>query len=297
VSFYEDPSLKSCLFPETQQTLLAAAADGRWNEFLDAYLRPCWKNLAAACRAKGLDLHDADDLFQELILRLMRPGRFGAETLRKAQETGLSQFRGNLPARYLRLRDLPLQSAKFRTYVKAVTANLLAEELRARRRRARHATPQELDVVKWLDQSVAQSFDRSRLWEVIRSAVDQLYSESVSARTRGRSRYFAYLYHSTTEGCGPGAIAVRYGLDRATASKGLESAKRRFIEIVQSLCGDDAEQAARLIVAEPQETAAIFRVYRAAVESTPATQPKRRRASPKTSPVDAGHDGNPRRST
>ena len=266
----DESALNSGLFPETNSGLLAAAADGRWEEFLAAYLRPCWKNLLAACRARGLDLNDADDLFQELIVRLMRPGRFGPETLRKIQEEGLSQYRGNLPARYLRLQDLPLQSAKFRTYLKAVTTNLLAEALRERKRRTREAVPvDEIDVQQWLDESVGHSYDRSRTWEVLRTAIEQFYRETATARTRGQRRHFSYLYYTFVGNRSPGIIALRYGLNRATVSEGLDEARRRFVEIVRSLCGDDAENAVRLLIAEPHEAAEVCQPYSAAVEAIP----------------------------
>lgn len=269
-----DSKSNPALFPETHRGLLAAAAGGRWEEFFAVYLRPCWNNLAAACRARGLELNDAEDLFQELVLRLMQSGRFGSETLRKAQEEGLSQFRGNLPARFLRLGELPLQSAKFRTYLKAVTANLLAEELRNRRRRPRQGTPEEeAGLAAWIDDSVGHSLDRMRTAEVLRAAVEQFHRETRAARTRGRRRYFAFLYFLFVAGRSPGIIALRFGLDRSTVAEAIGDAQRRFVEIVQSLCGDDSDEVVRLLTTEPEWAADAFRPYAAEVEALPTGRP------------------------
>ena len=68
--------LGTAAFPETQASVLLEAASGEWGRFLNEYLRPCWCQIIASCRARRLPLTDADDLFQELVLRLIKEGSF-----------------------------------------------------------------------------------------------------------------------------------------------------------------------------------------------------------------------------
>ena len=63
-------------FPETDSDILRQAAAGIWEPFFDGYLAPCWQETVTACRARRIPLSDADDLFQELMVRLLRDGRF-----------------------------------------------------------------------------------------------------------------------------------------------------------------------------------------------------------------------------
>ncbi len=111
-------------FSETQTQVLAKAAAGNWGPFFDQYLRPCWREVVIACRSRQIPLPDADDLYQELMLRLLRDAGFTRRIRRVlSQENQDPDFRGNLPARYLKHRELSLRSAQFRTYLSGITRN------------------------------------------------------------------------------------------------------------------------------------------------------------------------------
>lgn len=255
-------------FPPTQTILLAAAAAGRWEEFLAAYLRPCWENVAAACRAKGFQLHDADDLFQELVIRLMRPGKFAAVTKRRAADVELAAFTGNLPARYLRYRKLPLESARFRTYLKNVIANLLLEAWR-RRKKFRRQVPlvEEPQWSEWLERSIDVSIERHCLRDALQKAVDDLFREVAAASTQGRQRYFAYLYYGYVRQLSHGVIALKFDIDRTTVSEGYGEARKRLIELMQQRLGTDAEEELRdWLNANGPIVAQTFAAYRDAIE-------------------------------
>ena len=65
-------------FPPTDWSLLRQVADGQWEPLLREYLRPCSRETVLICRRKGLELTDSEDVFQELMLRVMQPGKLGA---------------------------------------------------------------------------------------------------------------------------------------------------------------------------------------------------------------------------
>lgn len=226
-------------FPDTRTEILAGAATGKWGPFFREYLRPCWRELVVACRSRKIPLPDADDLYQELVLRLLRDAGFNRETRRLlARQEQDPDYRGNLPGRYLKYRELPVRSARFRTYLKRVIQNLVLEHLRRAQKR-----PQQLDdrhwkaVEPWIEQSVTRSLGRRWLADCLAEAGWRLRSESAAARTRGRRRLFEILYLSTVEGLSPGKIARKYGLDRTTISALLRQSRGRFVALLGKIAG------------------------------------------------------------
>jgi len=219
-------------FPETQTTILAKAAAGNWDEFLRAYLKPCWREIEITCRSRRIPLEEADDLFQELILRLIRDGRFkqGSETDGGAARPG-SVFQANVPGKFLKYREVTLRSARFRTVVKGVVRNLILEYFRKRKRSAKQFTKAMIESV--VEQSVSESADHHWLGECMLEAAAQLQQESTSAATRGKQRFFSILFRSTVRNESPGAIAADLGLDRTTVSDLLARARGRFVRLLQ----------------------------------------------------------------
>lgn len=255
-------------FPETHTEILAEAAAGNWTRFLDEYLRPCWREIVIACRTRGLPLPDADDLYQELMVRLIRHSRFKPQ-LRAilAQQQQDPDFRGNLPQRYLKARELPFRTARFRTYLKEVIRNLVLEAIRARRRQPLAlAEVDEADLAPWIEGSISRSLDLQWIARCLDEAAGAFWQESARSRTRGKRRLFEMLCLFTLEGQSAAEIAPRFGLDRTTASSLLSEAKARFILQLQRVTGmsDALELKALLADATEQIKAALARVRRAA---------------------------------
>ncbi len=223
----ERPSGKSG-FPETRTDVLRQAARGEWECFFQAYVQPCWREVVFACRARGLPLEDADEVLQELCLRLMRAGRFRPKS--GATEQAAPEFRGNLAARFLHHRSLPLASARFRTYLKRVLQNIVLEAVRKRRRR-----PQQLpeDLEPFVQETVTHSVDRALVRECLYVAAARLKQYSESARTKGRQRLFEVLYRAAVLGQSPGKMSVDLGIDRTTASDLLTQAQNKFLEYLR----------------------------------------------------------------
>jgi DNA-directed RNA polymerase specialized sigma24 family protein len=222
-------------FPETKTEVLAQAAAGNWSPFLREYLRPCWREVVIACRSRNIPLPDADDLYQELMVQLIRDGRFG-QRIRDvlAEQHQDPDFRGNLPGRYLKSQELSLRSARFRTYLKNVIKHLVLGAVRSWRRRPKPLADEDWKSLEpWIEQSISQSLDRQWVIECLWEAAGQLRLECARARTRGRQRLFEILYLSVVRGKSPGEIAAVYEIDRTTASTLLSEAKGRLVLLLQ----------------------------------------------------------------
>lgn len=232
-------------FPRTRTEVLAAAADGRWDPFFEEYLHPCWREIWLVCRSHGITLADAEDLYQELMLRVIQHAAFGPQVRQAlAEEKESPDFRANLPGRYLKYRELPLDTARFRTFLKKVIRNVVLESLRRAQKIPKPLDSEQFQAVEpWIEQSITRSLDRQWGVQCLAEAAWRLHHESAGARTRARRRLFEVLYLSTAQGRSPGWIAGEYDLDRTTVSGLLSQARARFLFHLQKVSGinDPAE--------------------------------------------------------
>ena len=232
-------------FPETRTEILEEAAQGNWTPFLDAYLRPCWREVVIACRSRHIPLPDADDLYQELMVRLIRDAGFNRRVLDALAEAERdSPFRGNLPGRYLEYRKLAFRSARFRTYLKRVIHNLVLEAVRRQRRQPKRLSDESLQGFEpWMERSISHLLDRQWTADCLKEAVSQLRAECDQASTRGQRRLFKVLYLATIEGRSAGEIAEQCGVHRTTIAELLGRARKRLIELLSQVTGikDPAE--------------------------------------------------------
>ncbi len=226
-------------FPETQTEVLAQAAEGNWDLFLERYLQPCWREVVITCRSRQIPLSDAEDLYQELMLRLLRDAKFNRETQTLlAQQDQDPGFRGNLPGRYLKYRELPVRSARFRTYLKSVILNLVREATRKRQRHQKLLDDQAWRALEpWVEDSVTRSLDRRWLADCIMEAAWRLRVASDKANTPGRRRLFEILYLSTVQGQSCSEIGRKYGVSRTTISGLLSEARGRFAVLLGGITG------------------------------------------------------------
>lgn len=255
-------------FPDTQSDVLGEAARGRWDRFLDAYLAPCWREVEIECRRRGVSLSDAPDLFQELMLRLLRDGEF-KQTIKEVQagSNDVGGGRGNLPSRYLLYRQLrPEQAARFRTFLKRVIRNILLENQRRIQRLPRSlATVAETEGVEpWVDDSVGESVERWWVGQCMAEAARRLAEEADEARTRGEKRLFEIFRRAVVSGASPTTIAADLDLDRSTVSELLGRARRRFLFHLQAVSSisDLVELKARMAAAPEALLDAITAVGR-----------------------------------
>ena len=224
-------AVRSGTFPETQTAILEEAAAGNWDRFLSAYLEPCWREIVIACRSRRIPLEDADDLYQELVLRMIRDG-----DLRLPAESGQDgpAFKANVPARFLKYRELTLRSARFRTVLKSVVRHLILEYFRSRKRLPRqlgeNAEPGSETAI---EESVSGTIDRQWLAECLLESAAQLQDESAQARTRGKRRLFDVLVRTTVHKESAAEIADRWQLDRTTVAELVTRSRGRFVELLR----------------------------------------------------------------
>jgi DNA-directed RNA polymerase specialized sigma24 family protein len=238
-------------FPDTPAGILRRAAAGHWHEFIDLYFRPCRRAMAEACRGRGIPAADADDLFQVLLLRLMRAGRS-----RTPGVSGKASPLGNMPARYLQGSLRRNDVARFRTFLKAAILNIVREELRRRTRRRHRQQPldDQLAIIEPLiDQTVEHSLHLRRLADGLRRAAQALADESAKQPTQGRRRYFDVLKRSIVERQSVGAIALAYDVDRTNISRLLTAARSRYLAILRRTSGiDDRAELKRSLTSNPE---------------------------------------------
>ena len=239
-------------FPATQTAILKEAAAGNWGRFLEEYLRPCWREITISCRSHGIPLTEADDLFQELIVRLLREGRLNR--VREPRKKRREVFRANIPAKYLKYRDLSLRTARFRTVLKSVIRNLLLESLRGRRKFPK--TIGTFDGAAFepvVSESVALHVDRQWVGESLFEAARRLAAESAAATTRGKKRMFGIFFQATVQGKSSALIAKKYGVDRTTIADLLSQARTRFTQILREVSGrDDLNQIEKAVIKHPE---------------------------------------------
>jgi DNA-directed RNA polymerase specialized sigma24 family protein len=243
--------MASAPFPETRHSLLAAAAAGSWEDFLAEYLQPCWRELGFVCRRWGFDATDAEDLLQDLMLRMIRTASFRKE-LAEAMPSDVAQIdlTGNLPARYLIYTRTVGKSARFRTYLKAVILNVVREAVRQRSKRPLALSePLQSQFEPAVEAAVDQALDAQWFRECLVSAARQLRVESTHARTKARRRMFDVLYHTLVERTRQTALAEKLGVDRSTLSGILKLSRERFVALVQRLAGLASVKAAETMIA------------------------------------------------
>lgn len=232
-------------FPETRTTILVRAACGDWEPFFAEYLAPCWREIVLACRGR-VPPGDAPDLLQELTVRLMREGRS-----RPVPGSHAEPPRGNIPGRYLARKADGTGSARFRTYLKRVIANLIEEYAR---RVEREVQSKDLGAVAdpTVESSVSSAVDRHWVGVCLVDAAREFRAECAATRTRGRRRRFELLYLATVRGLSPAAIAEQLGLHRTTVSGELAEARERFVGLLAELSGiADREELKRQVAADP----------------------------------------------
>jgi len=227
-------------FPATRSTVLRRAASDDWKQFLAAYLRPCWREVQLVCRRRGVPLTDADDLFQELLLRLLRPGKIK----RLAAQKQDIRSHGNLPARYLLGLELGVSTARFRTYLQQTILNLVREHLRAQRRLPAAQAGQTLEeLLPGVEKSISLSVDRQGMATALAHAAALLRAESRDAPTKAARRQYAVLHAAIAERQSAEEIAHRAGLGRSTVAGILSAARARFIALLRKASGiDDVEE-------------------------------------------------------
>lgn len=242
-------------FPETDPGILAEAAAGDFARFFDEYLAPCWREVVIVCRQRGIAIDDADDVLQELSIRIIQSGRFGgaARQAMPRQPNG-GEFRGNLPARFLKYRELPLKSARFRTYLKQVINHLVLEKARDRRRRAAVSLDSSsCQIEPWMEESLSRSLDARWLADCLTAAACELRDECRRAATRGQRRLFDVLYRATVGNESPGKIGRDYGVDRTTISGLLTQARERLLALLSQATGvGDRKELMQLVAASPE---------------------------------------------
>lgn len=258
-------AISSGSYPVTQQNVLLDAARGLWEPFVERYLRPCWHELSIVCRQRGIPLPDAEDLFQEFLVRAMQEGRFGNRVRALLREAGEpSGFRGNLAAKYLKYRSLPVPAVRFRTFLQSVIRNLVREAARRRRREGPRLLEDQLEQIQpCIEESVSRFIDEQWLLDRLRLAAQRLKEESDAARTRGQRRLFQVLCLSAADGVSEEAMARTFGVHRTTIASSLTRSRARFVALMEELIGSENLDELRTLAARhPTALAEALRAAR-----------------------------------
>jgi hypothetical protein len=233
--------------------VLQAAAGGDWNQFYCEYLLACTRETALACRQLGVPLRDVDDLIQDLAIRLQKNGAFAKEWRERLRGLNAnSQFRGNIPAKYLHARQSNIMTARFRTYLKAVIKRLIFEHLRRRIPIPRYVDNIEAHVDGILEESIDRSIDRHLVISCLDTVAHSLAVESLEASTKARQRMFSAIYYSIVKRFTHEDLAVHFHIDRTTAAGLLKAARQRFVALLVDATGiDDREYLHRILAKDP----------------------------------------------
>lgn len=225
---------RSDMFPDTHSSLLRQAAGGDWASFLITYLQPCWRLVEIACRRRHLPLEDAEDIFSELMLRLIRDGEF-----KSASRGDRERYRGNLAGRYLEFRQMsPEKAVPFRNYLKLVIRNILRERVRQRMTKPRSLSelpPENLALA--FEDAISDSVERWWIRGCFDAAARRLLEASRQAPTSGERRLFDVFCQNALHGLSATEIAVQLGLDRSTVSDLLSRSRRRFVRYLSEATG------------------------------------------------------------
>lgn len=262
-------------FLDTRSVILKAAAEGDWSEFFSRYLRPIWSEVVKVCRQRNVRLVDAEDMFQEIVLRMLREGSFHPRLHRELTQAGLdANVRGNLAARYMIHRQLPRPSARFRTYLKRVIHNVILESLRKRRGRERPETPLDVSLLEpMVEESVEESLDREWSLDCQLRAALLLKLDSERARTRGQRRHFDIMERTIVAKQSPQEIADDLALDASTIRELLVHAKAKYLKLLKDVCGkDDFEQLRDAVSTIPDALRIAF--FEASTVSTDQAEPE-----------------------
>jgi DNA-directed RNA polymerase specialized sigma24 family protein len=239
-------------FPETRTAVLARAAAGDWEQFFRDYLAACWRETRLACRARDLPCAEVDDVFQEMVVRLMKSGRS-----RRSDAPNEHGNHGNLPARFLRNRFQvggPVShKARFRTVLKRVIENLVLEELRRRRRAPRLLADGAEPVEPWLSESVSAIVEEQWLAACLTQSARRMMMESRAAATRGQRRLFSILHASLVLRKNAATLAQELGLDRTNVAGLLTQARRRLVAILQKTTGIESTSELKKLLARRPE--------------------------------------------
>jgi DNA-directed RNA polymerase specialized sigma24 family protein len=237
-------------FPSTRMTVLKRAAKNEWQDFFTTYARACWTELVFQCRHRHIPIDEAEDLFQEFALRLLRPGMSAGAAV------------GNLPGRFL--AGLPFQEtpAMFRTFLKATIANVLREHLRRRAQNVPSSLPDDLACDAAIEQSVSRHAEELWLARRLASAVAAFREEAESARTKGKRREFSVLYSDVVGRVATEALAEKLGLARSTIAELLPQARSTFRRHLRSATGiEEADELKSLLQRHPDALVAAFRAF------------------------------------
>ncbi len=259
-------------FPETHMSLIIDAAAGEWSPFLREYLRPCWREVLLVCRQWNLPAPDADDLFQELMVRLFQPGSF---RLRAAEAIAAvapgTKLKGNSAERYLVYTQAVGKSAKFRTYLKQMILNVVRERVRSRAKSPKQLDSETLSGFEpEVEQSISRSLDDRWFEDCLAAACDRLFADSQAAKTKGRRRLFELFYSMVVDGDTIEAIAQRLDIHRSALSPYVAQSRNMFIEHLQAVTGiDELPELMALLV---QHRQALKTALKATVEKGTETK-------------------------
>lgn len=199
-------------FPETRHTLIfriaAGGDDKAWREFLDDYWEPVCRFIAGRA---SLNRHDAEDVAGQVVEVFVR---------------------NRLLARWA---DAPV--AKLRTLICTVVRNVLSNQARVQRSRARILAENRYELPNALSElSAAEPSENIDFFYVtwvderLRSAVESLL---VEYNQEGRGDYFRVLYARLCEDMSIPEIAELLGIRATSAENYFRHARQRLMEKLQ----------------------------------------------------------------
>ena len=205
-------------FCTTLWSQLHAAADGRPTAFdaLSLRYRPA---LLGFLRGRGLTTEEAEDLVQEVFLRLL-----GRDLLRKADA----------------------ERGRFRSYLLGITLNLLSEQRRKAQAEKRGGDRERVPLEGIPDSAAEADFAALWLQELVRLSLEQVH-EAYPAQHE--------LLVLAAEGLTPAEIAERTGRSPGAVRVALHKARKRLAEALRGevarYCSSEEEFAEEMRTFEP----------------------------------------------
>jgi RNA polymerase sigma-70 factor (ECF subfamily) len=185
--------------------------EGDLNSVLSRYRAP----ILSFLKWKGFGDHEAEDLCQEVLMRVARP-----------------EF----------LEKIDASKGRFRVLLQAVTRNVISEEIRRRKTARRGGTGKALRIQKdtpEVERKEQDVFDRMWIRQILDHALKGLYADSMARKSRHAEAFRLHFI----DGKSQEEVAERFGCSLANAKNHIHYARLKYKQLVLQAIRDTCSSA------------------------------------------------------
>jgi RNA polymerase sigma-70 factor (ECF subfamily) len=185
--------------------------EGDLNSVLSRYRAP----ILSFLKWKGFGDHEAEDLCQEVLMRVARP-----------------EF----------LEKIDASKGRFRVLLQAVTRNVILEEIRRRKTVRRGGTGKALRIQKdtpEVERKEQDVFDRMWIRQILDHALKGLYADSMARKSRHAEAFRLHFI----DGKSQEEVAERFGCSLANAKNHIHYARLKYKQLVLQAIRDTCSSA------------------------------------------------------